>query len=141
MITLSLAKQLKAAGLGWTPSKNDFFAVPDRGLDDVIFVISDMSVLLAEIQGQQAVTFHGVVEWALDHVIVAELVWLPTETQLREVLEQYLVGEPEPALALASTPDGYRCDIRHQGDLLTFEAFGVSEIYGRALLRVLESRQ
>ncbi len=140
MIPLTLAQQLKAAGLEWTPAKNDFFAVPDRGLDDIIFVISDMTVLLQEIHGRQAVTFHGVVEWALDHVVVAELVWLPTETQLREVLEQHLVGEPEPVLSLSSTPDGYRCNIRFRGEIVTFEAFGVGEVYGAALLHVLASQ-
>jgi hypothetical protein len=138
MLSLSLARQLKAAGLAWTPAKNDFFAVPDRELDDLIFVISDMTVMVEEVGGQLAVTFHGAVEWALDHVLLAELVWLPTETQLREALEQRLVGEPQPALSLVSTPDGYRCEIRYRGQTLVFEGFGVSEIYALALLHILQ---
>ena len=139
MLSLTLAQQLKAAGLPWTPAQNDFFAVPDRGLDDVIFVISDMTVLVEKLGGQMAVTFHGVVEWALDHILIAELVWLPSETQLREALEQRLIGEVQPALSLVSTPDGYRAEIRYQGQTLTFEAFGVSEVYGTALLHLLEN--
>jgi hypothetical protein len=135
---LSLARQLKAAGLGWTPAKNDFFAIPDRDLDDVIFVISDMTVLVEMLRGQLAVTFHGAVEWALDHIMITELVWLPTETQLRELLEQRLVGEPQPALTLVSTPDGYCCQIQVGGQQLTFEAFGVSEVYAMALLHLLK---
>ncbi len=140
MLSLTLAQRLKAAGLDWTPTKNDFFAIPDRGLDDKVFVINDMTVLLATIGGRLSVTFHGTVEWALDHVIVAELVWLPTETQLRSRLEQHLLGEPEPLLVLMSTPDGYRCQVHFQGRELVFEAFGVCEVYGLALLYVLENQ-
>jgi len=137
VISLSLARQLKEAGLDWSPSKNDFFAIPDRGLDDVIFVISDMTILVEKLSGQLSVTFHGAVEWALDHVMVTELIWLATETQLRELLERYLIGESQPALSLVSTPDGYRCEIQYQGETLVFEGFGVSEVYGEALLQVL----
>jgi hypothetical protein len=139
MISPTLAQQLKVAGLSWTPAKNDFFAIPDRGFDDTIFVISDMTVMVAELRGQLAVHFHGALEWALDYILISELVWLPTETQLRELLEQQLVGEPEPALKLVSTTDGYHCEIHFQGETLEFDAFGVSETYGLALLHILES--
>jgi len=139
MISLTLAEQLKAEGLKWTPAKNDFFAIPDRGFDDTIFVISDMTVMVEELRGQLAVHFHGAVEWALDYILVSELVWLPTETQLRELLEQRLVGEPEPALKLVSTSDGYHCEIHFRGQTLEFEAFGVSETYGMALLHILDN--
>jgi len=139
VISPALAQQLKTAGLIWTPAKNDFFAIPDRGFDDSIFVISDMTVMVEKIHGQLAVHFHGAVEWALDQILVSELVWLPTESQLRELLEQRLVGEPEPALKLVSTADGYHCEIHFRGQTLEFEAFGVSETYGLALLHILEN--
>ncbi len=138
MISLSLAQQLKAAGLVWTPAKNDFFAAPDRGLDEHTFVLSDMTVMLAMLHGQLAITFHGAVEWALDHVLVAELVWLPTEAQLREQLEQRLAGESQPAIVFYSTTDGYRCEIQFGGSSRSFEAFGASDTYGLALLHVLQ---
>jgi len=38
---LSIARLLKDAGLQWQPELNDFFAIPDRGIDEKIFVISD----------------------------------------------------------------------------------------------------
>jgi hypothetical protein len=139
VLSLTLAQKLKTAGLPWMPAKNDFFAIPDRDLDDVVFVISDMTVSVRKVKGQLAVHFHGAVEWALDYILVAELVWLPTEGQLRELLEQHLLGEPEPALKLVSTADGYCCEIQFRGQGLTFEAFGASEAYGLALLRVLEN--
>lgn len=138
MISLTLAQQLKEAGLPWTPRENDFFAIPDRNLDETVFVISDMIVLLEIMHGQQAVTFHGVVEWALDHMMIAEIVWLPTEAQLRTILEKQLLNEPEPALTLAALRDGYRCQIHFRGQALSFEAFGASEAYAAALLHLLK---
>ncbi len=139
MITLDLAQHLKISGLIWTPAKNDFFAIPDRELDDIVFVVSDMTVMLEKIHGRPAMTFHGAVEWALDYLFVTELVWLPTEDQLRTLLEFRLVGQPEPAMILASTADGYRCDIQFQGNILSFDAFGAGDAYGLALLYLLEN--
>lgn len=140
MISLTLAQQLKKSGLRWKINKNDFFAVPDRGLDDSVFVISDMTVMVEVVSGALAVTFHGAVEWALDHVEVTELVWLPREDQLREMLEQLLIGQPEPILVLFSIADGYRCEVQFQEQFLAFEAFGASDAYGQALLYILQQQ-
>jgi hypothetical protein len=141
MLNVGLAERLKAAGLPWTPAQNDFFVIPDRGLDDRIFVISDMSVILKHFAGMLAVTFHGTLEWALDHIEVAELIWLPREDQLREILEQHLIGQPEPSLVLLSTADGYRCEIQFQEHFWAFDAFGASDAYALALLYVLERQK
>ena len=124
----------------WTPAKNDFFMVPDRGLDDNIFVITDMTVFVETLSGQPAVTFHGTSEWALDHVMVSELIWLPTETQLRELIEQRLLGEKEPTLVLISTADGYRCEIHFKEKNLAMEGFGVAELYAQVLLYLLQQQ-
>lgn len=139
MLSLVVAQQLKKGGLDWKIAKNDFFVIPDRGLDDTIFVISDMTVLVETLSGALAVTFHGSVEWALDHVEVAELIWIPREDQLRHMLEQYLIGVREPSLVLISTADGYRCEIQFQGQFLAFEAFGAGDAYGKALLYILQN--
>ena len=139
MLSLVLAQELKTRGLDWKITKNDFFVIPDRGLDDTIFVVSDMTVLVETLSGALAVTFHGAVEWALDHVEVAELVWIPREDQLREMLEQHLIGEREPPLVLISTADGYRCEIQFQGQFLAFDAFGACDAYGLALLYILQN--
>ncbi len=141
MLSIPLAQELKTSGLKWSPIKNDFFVIPERGLDDNVFVINDMTVLIETLSGRLAVTFHGAVEWALDHVEVTELVWLPREEQLRELLEQALIGEPEPTLVLISTADGYRCEIQFQEQFLAFEAFGVSDVYGSALLYILKNKK
>ena len=42
MISLATAMALKAAGLTWMPMDLDFFAIPDRQMDERIFVISDI---------------------------------------------------------------------------------------------------
>ena len=139
MLSLPLARQLKTAGLVWSPAKNDFFVVPDRGMDEMLFVCTDMTIMFEQIHGHPAITFHGVSEWALDYVMIAEVVWMPTEGQLRERIEQFLVGRSQPVLTLRSTADGYRCEIPFEGKLRAFDAFGAAECYGLALLHLLKA--
>ena len=139
MISVDLARQLKEAGLSWQPTRHDFFFIPDRGLDDSLFVLSDMAVFIEKRQGRLTVTFHGTPEWALDDILLTEVIWLPTEAQLREMLELHLVSETSPAVKLSSVADGYFCEIQFQGQTLTFEAFGASDAYGLALLHILEN--
>lgn len=139
MISLLLAKKLKEVGFEWTPALNDFFAVPDRGLDDTVFVISNMTVMVATIQGHLAMTFHGASEWALDHVFFTELVWLPRESQLREAVERRLISQPPPSVTLFCTTDGYRCEIQWKQARHQFEAFSAADAYGLALLHLLEN--
>ena len=88
MIELETARKLKTAGLHWEPTQGDRFAVPDRGMDDRVFVINDMATIIEMIQGAEMVTFHGTPEWALDYVYLGEAVWLPDEGQLRELLHR-----------------------------------------------------
>jgi hypothetical protein len=138
VISLSTARRLKAAGLAWTPALHDFFGVPDRGFDNRVFVISDMSVDVELLKGQSIVTFNGTSEWALDYEMTTELVWLPSEAQLRDILEQRLGAELQPALSLVSALDIHQCIIRFQGRSRTFDAPDASEAYAAALLHILE---
>jgi len=108
-------------------------------MDDRVFVISDISVDIELLKGQSVVTFNGTAEWALDYELVAELVWLPTEAQLRQTLEHYLQAEPQPRLKLVCAPEGYLCEIPLRGQNLTFRASEASEAYGAALLHVLQT--
>lgn len=138
MLPISRAQALKDAGLAWQPALHDFFALPHRGMDEQLFVLSDVMSYVELVQGQWAITFHGAVEWALDYVMLEEILWLPTESQLRDLLEQRLTDESPPALRLTSTLDGYQCEIRLQGEFLPFEAFGASDAYALALLHLLQ---
>ena len=139
MISLSSARKLKEAGLHWIPALHDFFAVPDRGLDDRVFVISDMHAYVEVRNNLPVVTFHGVLEWSLDYLLTAEVIWLPQEEQLRLALLQRLVSEEGPAVSLSAHPDGSVCVITFKGERLSFEAQEASEAYAAALLHLLKT--
>lgn len=138
MLSLSTARRLKAAGLAWTPGLHDFFTIPDRGLDDRVFVISDVSVDIELLKGQSIVTFNGTSEWAMDYEVMSEVVWMPTEEQLRQQLEQRLTNGASSALKLIHAPDGYWCQIQSKGRALAFLGADASEAYAKALLHILE---
>lgn len=139
MISLSTASQLKSAGLTWIPALHDFFAIPDRGLDDRVFVISDMMAYVEIRNNLPVVTFHGVVEWALDYLLTSEVIWLPREEQLRMALSRHLSNQEQPGLSLLSANRGYTCEIKFKGKLLSFNASEASEAYAAALLYLLRS--
>lgn len=138
MLSVNTARRLREAGLEWTPQSLDCFAIPMPGFEGQVFVINDLTVMAEAIREKLAITFHGTVEWALDHLWVGEVVWLPREDQLRELIEQRLIGEPQPALTLETSRYGYRCTIHYRGQLEEFEAFEASEAYAAALLHVLQ---
>ena len=137
MISLVTATQLKQAGLRWNPETNDFFAIPDRGLDDHIFVISDIMTTVELRQNLSVISFQGTVEWALDYVIISEAVWLPREDQLRNLIITYLSDHDQPALRLEITATGFVCAICFQGQWLPFESKMASEAYAASLLYLL----
>lgn len=137
MLSQSTAEALRQAGLVWTPRALDFFAIPGADFAGQVFAITDMTITAEALYGQPAVLFHGSVEWALDHLWMAEVVWIPREDQLRELLEEWLAEEGADALTLVTTQLGYRCTIRSAGEALSFEAFDASEAYGAALLHLL----
>jgi hypothetical protein len=91
VITIDLARRLRGAGLRWTPAPGDRFVMADpavrvrAGLDEV-FVVSEMTVDVADTPGGPLIRFNGTVEWALDSVEKADVLWLPREEQLRERL-------------------------------------------------------
>jgi hypothetical protein len=137
MISVNAAKALREAGLVWTPQNLDFFAIPMPEFEGQIFAINDMTILAEALYGEPAITFHGTVEWALDHLWLGDAVWLPREEQLRELLEERLLGQQQPALTLETSRYGYRCTINVGGEPVTFEDFDASEAYAAALLYAL----
>ncbi len=86
MISIETARLLRDAGLRWTPAAGDRFVVVDRGMDDDVFVLSDMTVEVHQLEHGQVIGFNGTTEWALDSVEDRDAVWLPREGQLRELL-------------------------------------------------------
>ena len=86
MITLEMALRLRDAGLRWRPAPGDRFVVPDRGMDDEVFVVSEMTIQVHEMPQGSVIRFNGTTEWALDSIGADEVVWLPRESQLRDLL-------------------------------------------------------
>jgi hypothetical protein len=140
MISLPLALALKNAGLIWRTSTHDFFAVPERGMDDKVFVLADMMAYTELVQGWPVVSFHGTAEWALDYILTAEVVWLPTEEQLRDELVQLLgSNEADYPVSLTCRIGECRLSILVEGETLEFSSRTAGEAYGRAVLHLLES--
>ena len=137
MISLATALKLKEIGLVWKPTLHDFFAIPDVGLDDRIFVLSDMTVGVEVLHGFPAITFNGAVEWSLDFVYQYDVVWIPKEEQLRQLVYQQLALVGKPIFQLAYTGKAYTCTIQHQGRPQMFAAKSGDESYARALLHLL----
>jgi hypothetical protein len=86
VLSLDLALQLRAAGVVWIPAPGDRFVVPDRDMDDEVFVVSDMTVQVHDFPTGKVIGFNGTTEWALDSLAQGEVVWLPREDQLRELV-------------------------------------------------------
>ena len=112
MLSRELAVALRTAGLTWTPVNGDRFVVPDRDLDDLVFVLSDMVVEEVTLpDGTRVLAFNGTTEWALDALEASEAIWLPSEAQLREWLGhdfESLERLPEPGGGYAVTAAGER---------------------------------
>jgi hypothetical protein len=139
MITVETARKLKEAGLTWEPSKGDQFMVPEGGMDEQVFVLSDMAVLVESLKGHPAVTFHGTPEWASDYVFVVDTLWLPNESQLRLQLQRRLAEAGAPVFDLLYADGTYTCRFENLGQGLAFRADDGAEAYGCALLHLLTS--
>lgn len=140
MISLSLAQQLSDAGLVWVAGRHDFFAIPGRGMDDQVFVLSDMMARLEILQGWPVVAFHGAAEWALDYIYTADVVWLPTESQLRNSLAAELNGDDNSEFSLILDGESYVCRLVLGGEALAFSGRAAEEAYGEALLYLLRTQ-
>jgi len=127
VISVELAKRLRDAGVRWTPAAGDRFVIPDRDMDDEVFVLSDMTVDVHEFETGRVIGFNGTVEWALDSVEQETALWLPSETQLRELLGRTFVSLARPA-------EGYEVVVDVAGSRTAILAAEPAEAYGRALL-------
>ena len=142
MISMALAIELKAAGLLWRTKNYDFFVIPDHSLDDRVFVLADMVAFTELVQGWPAVAFHGAAEWALDYIYSHEIVWLPTEEQLRE--ELVALWPERDGLGLRLELDaggGYRVCVTSGGAERVFQGLTAGEAYAHALLYALTQRR
>lgn len=135
MIEPELARQLKQAGLEWQPAKRDNFMIPGGDLAEDVFTLNDQTILIHTFNEEYTVTFHGSVEWALDHVMLTDVIWLPTETQLREAIQQRLSGDG--SILLYGSRAGYRCSFIYLEQERVFEGLTAEVAYAQALLYLL----
>lgn len=139
MISTETAGKLRDAGLPWRPVNGDRFAVPERGLDDQVFLINDMAAIVESIKGMPAVTFHGTPEWALDYLWLGETIWLPSEEQLRTSLEQHFMKAGAAGYDLHYADGEYVFRFEWGGKALAFRALDAAETYAAALLYILSA--
>ncbi|MBA2254879.1 MAG: pilus assembly protein CpaE [Chloroflexi bacterium] len=130
MITLDLARRLRAAGIPWTPASGDRFMVPDRDMDDEVFMVSEMTVEAHDRPSGRVIRFNGTTEWALDSIEARDVVWLPREDQLRTLLGGRFVR-------LEVVPDGWAVTTEHGGRRHRHQDPDVERAYALSILAAL----
>ena len=130
MIGVQLAQRLREAGLSWKPALGDRFAIPDRDLDDEVFVLSNMTIQVQTVPEGRVIGFNGTTEWALDDVELEEAIWLPREDQLRELLGGTF-------RRLSRDGGAFEVTIDLLGERRRFEGDSAEQAYAGALLHLL----
>lgn len=130
VIDRDLAMRLSAAGLTWDPRPGDRFMIPDRDLDDHVFVVSDMVVEVHDFPAGRYLGFNGTTEWALDSILQDEVVWLPREEQLRDLLGEAFTG-------LHPVPGGFAVSAVVAGVKQRHIDIDAERAYARAVLALL----
>lgn len=81
----ALREAMEQAGLSWTPTPGDRFFMPDRGFD-APFIVSEMVIEVRDLPSGRLIRFNGTTEWALDSISAEDVLWVPWEHQLRDLL-------------------------------------------------------
>jgi hypothetical protein len=132
VLSLTIARRLREAGLSWTPQRGDRFVVADRDMDDEVFVLSDMTIEVHRYPGGPVIGFNGTTEWALDSVDQQDALWMPAEHQLRELLGAAFVR-------LEKYDGAHRVVFSLAGVEKTVVAPSVADAYGLALLAAMRA--
>jgi hypothetical protein len=130
MISTDLALALRDAGLAWRPRSGDRFQLDEPEFEADVFTVSEMTIEPREYPTGRILAFNGTTEWALDSVALEDALWLPHESQLRE-----LIGRSFRALRRLA--DTYEVEIAPAGETLVFEHPEPADAYALALLEVL----
>src|SRR5690242_7943059 len=132
MLPIELARRLRTAGLTWTPRAGDRFVLPVAGMEEEVFVISDLTVDVHHFKTGNVIGFNGTTEWALDSVEQDKVVWLPREDQLRDLLGDTFV-------MLEQLDGGYAVSVsRADGSVERHADIEAERAYARALLAALD---
>ena len=131
MTSHDLARRLHDAGLAWSPSNGDRFWLPERDLDETVFLVSDMVVEVRDLPAGRVLAFNGTTEWALDDVEEHEAVWLPRLDQLLGVLGAHF-------LSLTSRSGGHVVRVQVGQRQEEHVDLGPSDAAARAVLSLLQ---
>jgi hypothetical protein len=101
-------------------------------MDSDVFVVSDMTIEVHDLPHGRVIGFNGTTEWALDSVDNDKAVWLPRESQLRELLGGVFRG-------LDRTDDGWRVRTELHGAVHVSEDPDAEQAYGLALMHLLDA--
>lgn len=135
MLTIELARRLVDAGVPWTPTRGDRFVLGVAGMEEDVFVISDLTIDVHHFASGDLIGFNGTTEWALDSVEQDKVVWLPREDQLRELLGDRFVS-------LEQVTGGYAVVLRlRSGALERCADIDAERAYARAVLAQLADDQ
>jgi len=132
MIATELARALRDSGLKWRPKAGDAFRIDRVEVESDIFILSDMTVEAHEFTTGTVLGFNGTTEWALDSVDIGDTLWMPHESQLRELLRASFRG-------LTATDDGFSVTAVIDGDLREFESAVAADAYARALIAYIDA--
>jgi hypothetical protein len=135
MLTIDLARRLTDAGLTWQPASGDRFVVSVAGMENDVFVISDLTVDVHHFTTGDVIGFNGTTEWALDSIEQSKVVWLPREDQLRDHLGDAFVS-------LEQLDGGFAVVVRApRGEVSRHADIDAERAYARAVLAHLESKE
>jgi len=130
VLSVELARELRAAGVRWDPRPGDRFVVDQPELTEHVFWVSDFTIDVHAYGDERVLAFNGTTEWALDSVEVSGCVWLPREDQLRELLGTLLVR--------VDRPDGtWQVTTRVAGRDISVADPDLEHAYARSLLTTL----
>jgi hypothetical protein len=132
VISIPLARRLSAAGLAWDPAPGDRFCIPDKDMDDEVFVVSTMVIEVHDLPGRTLLGFNGTTEWALDDVEKDEALWLPREDQLRDRLGRAF-------RRLEPVGDRWRVVVTIWDEAVEFSAADPDAAYADAVLHLLSA--
>ena len=132
MISIALARALRDSGLVWHPTVGDAFCIDRIEADADVFYLSDLTVEAHEFSTGTVLGFNGTTEWALDSVAIEDTLWLPSETQLRELLGAGFVR-------LDVLGEEFRVVAVIDGATREFVDPNASDAYARALIDLLDA--
>lgn len=130
MISTDLAAALRDAGLTWHPRSGDRFQLDEPEFEADVFTVSEMTIEPREYPTGRILAFNGTTEWALDSVALEDALWLPHESQLREMLGGAF-------RTLRRLPDTFEVEVVVAGDRRLFEHPEPADAYALAVLELL----